>query len=101
MIGVIGAPNEIQPGSATAKTQLEHRLEIRRAAEAPAPREPFRLQAPPCLEGSLMARRLRPFFRRRLMISRPQRVAIRARKPCRLLRRRLCGRYVGLISLPC
>jgi hypothetical protein len=53
------------------------------------------------LEGSLMARRLRPFFRRRLMISRPQRVAIRARKPCRLLRRRLCGRYVGLISLPC
>jgi hypothetical protein len=34
---------------------------------------------------------LRPFARRRLMIARPARVAMRARNPCRRFRRRTFG----------
>jgi hypothetical protein len=42
-------------------------------------------------------RRFRPFLRRRDSTARPQRVAIRARKPCLLRRRLLRGRYDGFI----
>lgn len=52
---------------------------------------------PPCLEPSFTVSRLRPFFRRRESVARPQRVAIRARKPCLLIRRRLRGRYDGFM----
>src|SRR5690606_3671131 len=41
-------------------------------------------------------RRLRPFFRRRLIAARPPAVLIRARNPCLFFRFRLRGRYVGL-----
>lgn len=47
-------------------------------------------------EGSFTTRRFRPFFRRRLSTSRPQRVSIRARNPCFRMRRLFRGRYVGL-----
>lgn len=61
--------------------------------------EPLSLrQYPPCLEGTVTVSRRRPFLRRRDRIARPQRVAIRARKPCLFDRRLLRGRYVGFIK---
>jgi hypothetical protein len=50
------------------------------------------------LDGSRTASRLRPFLRRLLSTSRPQRVLIRARNPCLRIRFRLRGRYVGCTS---
>jgi hypothetical protein len=41
--------------------------------------------------------RFRPFFRLRESTARPQRVAIRARNPCLLMRRLFRGRYDGFI----
>ena len=55
-----------------------------------------RHQAPAYLSGSRTVRRLRPFLRRRLSTSRPQRVSMRVRNPCVRTRRLLRGRYVGL-----
>jgi hypothetical protein len=49
-------------------------------------------QEPPCFDGSETVSCLRPFFRRRERTARPQRVAIRARNPCLLIRRLLRGR---------
>ena len=54
-------------------------------------------QDPPCLDGVETVSRFRPFFRRRESTSRPQRVAIRARKPCLLIRRRFRGLYDGFM----
>ena len=48
------------------------------------------------LDGICTEMRLRPFRRRRLKVSRPHFVSIRARKPCLRIRRVLRGRYVGL-----
>ena len=56
-----------------------------------------RRQEPPCFDGSDTVSRLRPFFRRRERTARPQRVAIRARNPCLLIRRLFRGRYDGFI----
>lgn len=52
--------------------------------------------APAYFEGRRTVNRLRPFFRRRLKVARPQRVDIRSRNPWVLMRRLLRGRYVGL-----
>jgi hypothetical protein len=49
-------------------------------------------QEPPCFDGSETVSRFRPFFRRRDKTARPQRVAIRARNPCLLIRRLFRGR---------
>jgi len=54
-----------------------------------------------CLDGILTTRRLRPFFRRRERVARPQTVFMRARKPCLFMRRRFRGRYVGPINSSC
>ena len=54
-------------------------------------------QEPPCFDGNDTVKRLRPFFRRRESTARPQRVAIRARNPCLLIRRLFRGRYDGFI----
>src|SRR5215213_673792 len=54
-------------------------------------------QEPPCFDGIETVSCLRPFLRRRDRTARPQRVAIRARKPCLLIRRLLRGRYDGFI----
>jgi hypothetical protein len=54
-------------------------------------------QEPPCFDGSDTVSRFRPFFRRRESTARPQRVAIRARNPCLLMRRLFRGRYDGFI----
>ena len=66
---------------------------VGRAREPVGPREARRgRQEPPCFDGSETVSRLRPFFRRRERTARPQRVAIRARNPCLLIRRLLRGR---------
>jgi hypothetical protein len=49
-------------------------------------------QEPPCFDGIETVSCFRPFFRRRESTARPQRVAIRARNPCLLIRRLLRGR---------
>jgi hypothetical protein len=74
------------------------------AADVGRPREPAGSrqtrrwrQEPPCFDGSETVSRLRPFFRLRDSTARPQRVAIRARKPCLLMRRLFRGRYDGFI----
>lgn len=53
-------------------------------------------QAPEYLDGILTASSLRPFLRRRLSISRPHLVSMRARKPCLRTLLVLWGLYVGL-----
>lgn len=77
---------------------LLHCLEVRPARNPPTPGEPLGRQLPPCFEGRETAKLLRPFLRRLFKISRPQRVFIRARKPCLFTRRRLRGLYVGFIG---
>ena len=69
------------------------------AANVGGAREPMgsrkarrRRQEPPCFDGSDTVSRFRPFLRRRESTARPHRVAIRARKPCLLMRRLLRGR---------
>lgn len=57
----------------------------------------FSRQEPPCFDGRETVSRFRPFLRRRESTSRPQRVAIRARKPCLLIRRRFRGLYDGFM----
>jgi hypothetical protein len=72
--------------------------DVRRPRQPARPGEPCRCrQEPPCFEGSEMASRFRPFFRRRDSTARPQRVAIRARNPCLLIRRLFRGRYDGFM----
>jgi hypothetical protein len=75
--------------------------DIRRPREPVSPRQARRRrQEPPCLVGSETVSRFRPFFRRRESTARPQRVAIRARKPCLLIRRLFRGRYDGFMREP-
>ena len=62
--------------------------------------QPFRCHPPWCLDPVRTVRLLRPFLRRRLSVSRPHRVAMRARNPCLLIRFLFRGRYVGFTSLP-
>ena len=71
---------------------------IGRAYESMGSRQARRSrQEPPCFEGIETVSCLRPFFRRRDRTARPQRVAIRARKPCLLIRRRFRGLYDGFM----
>ena len=55
-------------------------------------------EAIPALHGGYADSRLRPLARRRLRIIRPAWVDIRARNPCRRLRRRTLGWKVRFIS---
>lgn len=96
----VGAPSEVEPTCSPMLARAQHRENVRSPVESPAPGEPFVRQLPPCFDGNCTASRLRPFLRRRLSTARPQRVRIRARNPCFLVRRRLRGRYVGFIHLP-
>ena len=66
---------------------------VGRAYEAMGSRQARRTrQEPPCFDGIETVSCFRPFLRRRDSTARPQRVAIRARKPCLLIRRLLRGR---------
>jgi hypothetical protein len=76
----------------------EAAAKVGRAREPVSPREARRCrQEPPCFDGSETVSRFRPFFRRRERTARPQRVAIRARNPCLVIRRLFRGRYDGFI----
>ena len=98
MAQVIGPPGNVQLGSSTGIAGASHRLEIRLAQNPPTPWQRLGRQRPPCFDGSKTASFFRPFLRRRFKTSRPQRVFIRARKPCLFSRRLFRGRYVGPIS---
>lgn len=91
MAVTVGAPDDLEPRGAPARAGTEDRLDLGREPQAPAPREALGRQAAPCLEGSLTVSRRRPFLRRRLSTSRPQRVFMRARKPCLRMRRLFRG----------
>ena len=80
--------------------QAEPRQILAHARQPVGSGQPFSRQPTPCLEAILMTSCLRPFLRRRDRVARPQRVAMRARKPCLLTRRLLRGRYDGFIGLP-
>ncbi len=81
-----------------APAMSEAAANVGRAREPVGSREARRWrQEPPCFDGNETVRRLRPFFRRRDSTARPQRVAIRARNPCLLMRRLFRGRYDGFI----
>jgi hypothetical protein len=86
---------------AAAPAMHQAAANVGRAREPAGPRQARRSrQEPPCLDGSDTVSRLRPFLRRRERTARPQRVAIRARNPCRLIRRLFRGRYDGFITSP-
>jgi len=91
-------PDHVQVLAAAAAAMGEAAANVGRAREPVGPREARRWrQEPPCFDGSDTVSRFRPFFRRRERTARPQRVAIRARNPCLLIRRLFRGRYDGFI----
>jgi hypothetical protein len=91
-------PDQVQVLETAAPAMSEAAANIGRAREPVGPREARRWrQEPPCFDGNETVRRLRPFFRRRDSTARPQRVAIRARNPCLLIRRLFRGRYDGFM----
>ena len=99
MARCILGPDDFQMSRPMAAADRQTVANLRGARQPPkAAQALWRRQEPPCFVGSEMVSRLRPFFRRRESTSRPHRVAIRARKPCLLIRRRLRGRYEGFIA---
>jgi hypothetical protein len=93
-------PDHVQVLEATAPAKVEAAADVGRAREPMGPRQARRWrQEPPCFEGKETVRRLRPFLRLRDNTARPQRVAIRARNPCLLIRRLFRGRYDGFIRV--
>jgi LmbE family N-acetylglucosaminyl deacetylase len=91
-------PDHIQVLEAAAPAMSEAAAKLGRARKPMSPREARRCrQEPPCFDGSDTVSRFRPFFRRRERTARPQRVAIRARNPCLVIRRLFRGRYDGFI----
>lgn len=96
--GIVG-PDQLETGGPAAFPGAEYPMDIGGPPEPLGAIETLsRRQYPPCLEGMTTVSRRRPFLRRRDRIARPQRVAMRARKPCLFTRRRLRGRYVGFIN---
>jgi len=91
-------PDYIQVLGAAAAAMRQAAANVGRAREPMSPRQARRRrQEPPCFDGSDTVSRLRPFFRRRERTARPQRVAMRARNPCLVIRRLFRGRYDGFI----
>ena len=91
-------PDHVQMLEAAAASLRQAPPNVRRAREPVGSREARRgRQEPPCFDGSETVSCFRPFFRRRERTARPHRVAMRARKPCLLIRRLLRGRYDGFM----
>jgi hypothetical protein len=91
-------PDHVQVLEAAAAAMGETAANVGRAREPMSSRKARRWrQDPPCFDGSDTVSRFRPFFRRRESTARPQRVAIRARNPCLLIRRLFRGLYDGFI----
>jgi hypothetical protein len=91
-------PRHVEMSGPLPTPSGEDPADVISANQPVVPREPLRRQLPPCFVGVRTVSCLRPFFRRRARTSRPQRVAIRARNPCRLIRFRFRGRYVGCMT---
>lgn len=93
-------PDQVEKRGPAAPTLGQAPPDVGCARQTARPREAFSgRQARPCFDGIETVSRFRPFFRRRDRTSRPQRSAIRARKPCLAMRFLLRGRYVGIIRL--
>jgi hypothetical protein len=92
MTRLIVRPPHIEKSELPAPPTLMDLLELRCRVQPARAGEALSRQRPPCFEGVLTVRRLRPFFRRLDNVSRPHRSAIRARKPCLFRRLRLRGR---------
>ncbi len=91
-------PDQVEKRGPAAPTLGQAPPDVGCSRQPARPRETlFGRQARPCFDGIETVRRFRPFFRRRDRTSRPQRSAIRARKPCLAIRFLLRGRYVGII----
>jgi hypothetical protein len=91
-------PEYVHVLEAAAPALSETAANVRRAREPMCSRQARRWrQEPPCFDGSETVSSFRTFFRRRDRTARPQRVAMRARKPCLLIRRLLRGRYDGFM----
>jgi hypothetical protein len=91
-------PDHVQVLEAAAAPMGEAAANVGRAGEPMSSRQARGCrQEPPCFEGNETVSRFRPFFRLRDSTARPQRVAIRARNPCLLMRRLFRGRYDGFI----
>ncbi len=92
-------PKQVQMFGPAAPSTAYTTPQIRVPCEPVRARQALLLpQEPPCFDGRATASRFRPFLRRRDSTARPQRVAIRARNPCLLMRLRLRGRYDGFMS---
>jgi hypothetical protein len=86
-------PDQVQVFETAASALSEAAAQVGCSGQPMRSRQTRRCrQDPPCFEGNDTARRFRPFFRRRDNTARPQRVAIRARNPCLLIRRLFRGR---------
>jgi hypothetical protein len=86
-------PDHVQVLVTATPSFVQAAANVGRAGEPVGSRHARRSrQEPPCFDGSETVRSFRPFLRRRESVARPQRVAIRARKPCLLIRRLLRGR---------
>jgi hypothetical protein len=93
MARLVVDPQHLEMVQPPPPSVLLHSVKLRGTSQPARARKTLvRRQRPPCFEGIFTVRRLRPFFLRRESTSRPQRSAIRARKPCRLTRFRLRGR---------
>lgn len=88
---IVGTPEDVQSGSAATVSIANYSRQVCGARQAPIARKLLGRQLPPCFDGILAARRLRPFFRRRLSTALPHRVLIRARNPCLRIRRLFLG----------
>ena len=91
-------PDHVEMLGPAAPAGVQAATDVGRPREPVGPREAFRWrQEPPCFDGIETTSCRRPFLRRRDRTARPQRVAMRARKPCLLIRRLLRGRYDGFM----
>jgi hypothetical protein len=102
MAQCIVGPDQVDKRGPAAPTLCQAPPDVGCSRQPARPLEAlFGRQARPCFDGRETVRRLRPFLRRRDRTSRPQRSAIRARKPCLAMRFLLRGRYVGIIRFTC
>ena len=98
MARIILGPDDFKMFRPVAFTQRQAPADVRAPGEPSGPLQVLASrQEPPCFDGRETVNRFRPFLRRRDSTSRPQRVAMRARKPCLLIRRRFRGLYDGFM----
>ena len=86
-------PDHVEMLEPAAPAMSQATANVGRACEPVGSRQARRSrQEPPCFDGIETVSCFRPFFLRRERTARPQRVAMRARKPCLLILRLLRGR---------